>query len=797
MDTLIGRTLSHYRIIEKIGAGGMGEVYRARDTRLERDVALKVLPRHALDDEDARRRFRKEALALSKLNHPHVCTIHDFDSQDGTDFLVMEYVEGVTLAHRLREGALAGDEVVRVGRQIGEALGAAHEQGVIHRDLKPGNIMVTSKGVAKVLDFGLAKERRAVGSGSATLTMTAEIVGTLPYMAPEQLMGRATDARTDIHALGVVLYEMATGHLPFEGGSSVALADAILHQDPIPLRKGERPVSRGLEAVILRCLEKEPARRYPSTRDVIHALAQSGAGIGLSETARRSWRKHGRIVAAGAVLLFLATALLALEWSGTLPRWTGGGSTQAIRALAVLPLVNLSGDQTQEYFAEGMTEEIIVALSKIPSLRVISHQSVMGFRGSKESVRSIARTLHVDAIVTGSVRRIEDRVRITSELIQADPERHLWAESYEGNAAEVPALQASLARDIGRKIGAGLTPEQRDRVAASRAVDPRAHDEYLKGVSVGEMADLGHYQEALQHFTKAVTIDPLYAQGWSGLAYGYYALSSLYLPPEEAMPKCRAAALRALSIDSTLADAHVNLARVYTVYDCNWSLAELELRRAFDLNPSSVEARTWYAIMLSKLGRFEEMAEQYRRAHEIEPLSRWIEGGIAYGDYLAGRYDESLARYRELARQEPDIPMWHWSPGFCHEEKGRFSEAIAKHQSAVSLAEKEGAGPIAWAARTLLCRSYALAGRRAEALALLQSLEGQKSISPYLLGTVYVALGDADHAFEWFERAFRAHDEELTAIKVDPKVRSLRSDPRFIALLRKLGLEQDFAPVHG
>jgi len=788
MDTLIGRTLSHYRIVEQIGAGGMGVVYRARDENLQRDVALKVLPPHALEDEVARRRFRKEALALSKLNHARICTIHDFGNWEGLSFLVMEYVEGVTLAHRLREGSLAEGEVVRLGRQIADALGAAHEHGVIHRDLKPGNIMVKPDGEVKVLDFGLARERRAVGPESATLTATAEVVGTLPYMAPEQLMGEAADARTDTYSLGVVLYEMTTGFLPFEGGSSVALADAILHQDPILPRQRRRATSRGLEAVILRCLEKAPARRYPSARSLGDALGNSGSGPWLSEIVRRGWRKHRRIAVAGALALAFAVALFAIEQGGLFGHRTGGEGDPAIRSLAVLPLANLSGDSTQSYFADGMTEEAIIALSRIPGLRVISHQSVRGFRGSKDPVTKIARSLNVDAVVTGSVLRAGDRIRIALELIQASPERHLWADGFEGKAEEILVLQDSLAREIGQKIGANLTQDQPNRVSASRAVDPNAHDEYLRGRSLLDMRDVLHYQEALQHLTRAVTIDPLYAQGWAGLAGGYYSVSNIYIPPDQAMAKCRAAADRALSIDSSLVEAHVALGLAFTVYDCDWASAEREFRRAIDLNPSYAWARYWYAAMLTKVGRFEEMEEQYQRAYALDPLSRGIEGDMAYGDYVSGKYDRSLSRFRGLVNQEPENPVWHWSLALCHEAKGRFPEAIAEHQRAVSVASKEGADAIHQAARIFLCRSLALAGRRAEALALLRDLETETPASPYLFGTAHAALGDVDRAFQWFERALRGHDEELTNIKVDPKVRSLRSDPRYVALLQKLRL---------
>ena len=495
---MVGKTLSRYRILAKLGAGGMGEVYRAHDERLQRDVALKVLPAHTLADEAARKRFRKEALALSKLNHPNIATVHDFDTQDGVDFLVMEYVAGATLAKRITDGALPEKEVAQLGIQIAAALEEAQEKGVVHRDLKPGNVMVTPKGQAKVLDFGLAKLVRPLDDTAATmsLTETPAAAGTLPYMSPEQLQGKPVDVRTDLYALGAVLYEMGTGQRAFPERESHRLITAILHETPQTPRALNREVSAGLESIIFKALEKDPERRYQSARELRVDLDRLSGPEPFVVAPRRR------------------------------------------ESIAVLPLANLSGDPEQDYFADGMTEALITELGKIGALRVISRRSVMRYRGSDKSLPEIARELDVETVVEGSALRSGDRVRITAQLIHAATDSQLWAERYERNLRDILALQGEVTTAIAREINVKLTPQEQARLASARPVNPEAHEAYLKGRFLLSRFSPEHLDTALEYFELALEKDPHYAKAYAGISTTWNGRGQWGgVPPREAWPR--------------------------------------------------------------------------------------------------------------------------------------------------------------------------------------------------------------------------------------------------------------------
>ena len=482
---MIGQTLSHYRVVEKIGAGGMGEVYRATDTRLEREVALKVLPSGTLADEAARKRFRKEALTLSKLNHPHIATVHDFDTQHGIDFLVMEYVAGGTLAAKLKSGPLPEKKVARLSLQIVEALEEAHEQGIVHRDIKPGNVMVTPKGQVKVLDFGLAKLLRPVSATATTesLTETQGAAGTLPYMAPEQLRGEQVDARTDIHALGAVLYEMATGQRAFPDRQPAQLTAAILQLPPSSPRALNRRVSGELERVVLKCLEKEPERRYQSAKELrvdLRRMSSPTVAAFTPSPQAPAWGKPvWRLAAAGFAVVALLAVLVGLNVGGLRQRLLGGAAPGQIQSIAVLPLDNMMGDAEQDYFVEGMHEALITELSKIGALKVISRTSAMRYKDTDKSVPEIARELGVDAVIEGSVLRAGSTVRITAQLIEAATDRNLWADNFDRELRNILALHSEVARAIAKEIKITLTPGEEARLASARPVDPEAYEAYL------------------------------------------------------------------------------------------------------------------------------------------------------------------------------------------------------------------------------------------------------------------------------------------------------------------------------
>jgi eukaryotic-like serine/threonine-protein kinase len=749
----IGESISHYRIVEELGHGGMGVVYRARDEHLPRDVALKVLPAGLFSDETARSRFRREAQTLSQLNHSNIATVYDFDRENGVDFLAMEFVEGETLAVEVAAGPLPEKEVVALGTQIAEALEEAHEHGIIHRDLKPGNVIVTPKGRAKVLDFGLAKLLKPADADNATASLAESqpgaVMGTVPYMSPEQLQGKPADARTDIYGLGAVLYEMATGRRPFPEAQTSQLIAAILTQAPQPAHKLNAQVSQGLEAIIQKALERNPEQRYQSAKEFLDDLE--------------------RLSVPGSLV---------------------GAPRQKIESIAVLPLENLSGDPQQEYFADGMTDVLIAELGQIGSLRVISRTSVMQYKKSYRPLPQIAKELNVDAVIEGSVLRAADRVRITAQLIGAVPERHLWARNYERDLRDVLNLQGEIARTIADEIKAKVTPEVQARLARSRSVKPEAYESYLKG-SYALKRIGGHAATGIQHFREAIAADPGYAPAYVGLCISYLQVGFGYgpLPPREAFAQTKHAALEALKIDPELGEAHSCLAWVKSFGEWDWCGAEESFKLAADLSPNSVEVHRMYAWHLTAMGRFEAAIAESHRAIELDPVSLAAGYASATVYQWARQPARAAAEAERLLLLDPTYPGGQVHLALTYFQEGCYEEAVRHFQKAIAGGgDDPPAFPLTW-----LASAYGRAGKRIEALEILNDLQARskkKYVSPYLIALIHCNVGDRDRAFEWLEKAYAERNPMLAFLRFDFSLDPVCCDPRFQDLLRRMNFPQ-------
>ena len=782
---MIGRTLGHYRILEKVGAGGMGEVYRAEDLHLRRDVAIKVLPAGVLADDQARKRFRKEAEALSRLNHPNVQTVHDFSTEDGIDFLVTEYVPGLTLSEKLVAKGLALKEVLRLGQNLAEGLAAAHQQGIVHCDVKPSNLRITPDGRLKILDFGVAKLSRDTLSAQ-TVTETLSSGGTPLYMAPEQKLGESVDARTDIYSAGLVLREMATGKPP-RPGETFELAGSPPH----------------LQQIIDKCLERDSENRYQSARELAVDLRRLGmsptapnvASSDVAAPRRRVW-----VIAAVVGAALAATVLIGLNLGGVRERLSRGlhrASRPRIESLAVLPLENLSHDPDQEYFTDGMTEAVIADLAKIKALRVISRTSVMPYKNSKKPMREIAREVHADAVIEGSVMRSADRVRITVELIDASSDQHLWAESYERDLKNVLTLQGEVAQAIAQQVRAVITPQEQVRLIRERPMDPGVYELYLKGRHIMERGGLEDVQKAIDYFQSGLAKDPDNALLYTGLADAYIdKMADVHESPVEATAKARAAATKALQLDDSLAEAHTSLGMIKLSYDWDWDGAEHEFKQAMELNPGYPLAYVMYGQYLTMIGRHADALPYFETAHRLDPLFGESYRGEGYSCFMAHKYDEAIVQYRKAIELEPDA-ITYFGLVLSRAENGDSSTAIAEAEKATKL----NASPLLL---TSLASAYARAGRRTDANSVLQRLDelwkrrgtapawhaaGSLYVCPYEVAGVYAQLGDKDQAFEWLDKAYR-NRSCLYWLRQDPRFDSIRSDARFRKLLARINFPQ-------
>jgi serine/threonine protein kinase/tetratricopeptide (TPR) repeat protein len=783
---MIGQTLGHYRILEKVGAGGMGVVYRARDEQLDRDVAVKVLPSGTLSDDTARRHFRKEAMALARLNHPNIETVYEFGTQDGMDFLVMEYVPGKTLADRLTGGTIPEKEVVALGIQIAAALEEAHERGIVHRDLKPANIAITSKGRAKILDFGLARLLRPVSEGTTEFfTDSQAAAGTLPYMPPEQLMGDPVDARADIYTIGAVLYEMATDRRAFPEELTSRLMDAILHQPPVTPRAINPRISTQLENIILKCLDKDPDRRYQSAKELLVDLQRlaSPSSSYPPPPPPSVWGRVARMTSYGAAgLLTLAVGLAAMNVGGWRDRLLGHPRATQIRSLAVIPFDNLTGDAEQDYFADGMTEALITDLGQIQALRVISRTSVMRYKGARKPLDQVARELNVDAIVEGSVSRSGGLAKVTARLVYGPTDSQLWSRSYQRELQNVLIMQGEVASAIVHEIDVTLTPQEKARLASGRQVDPAAQEAYLKGRYHWHKGSAEETRKAREYFEQAVRVDPQYAASYAALA-AYYSVST-DLPAKEAIPKAKEYALKALELDDGLAQAHTALAGIKFYGDWDWPGAEKEFKRAIGLNPNDAETHRIYSSYLLGLDRFDEALLEVRRAQQLDPLSLFTSVNAGWTFYFVRQYDRAVEQCREALELDTNSDGAHACLGQSYRAKGMREQAISESERAVALSGRAPPRVVG------LARAYAEFGKRAEATKLLEELRERARygyVSPYHFAMIYTALGEQQQALAALDQGYAERDRYLTWLRVDDAFDPLHKDPHFQDLLRRIG----------
>ncbi len=775
-------TLSHYRILEQIGHGGMGVVYRAHDERLERDVALKVLPAGVLGDDTARHRFHKEALALSKLNHPNIAVVHDFDTQDGTDFLVEELIPGLSLSEMLLSGPLPERDIVKLGVQLAEGLAAAHEQGVIHRDLKPSNIRVTPDARLKILDFGVAKVLNAPGSGSntdatASLTETETMSGTFPYMAPEQLLNQKLDVRTDLWAAGCVLYEMATGRRPFLG-SGPALTDAILHQPPALPSKLTHDLGPALEAIILKCLEKDPALRYASARDLtvdFHRLASPSSNIPVEAPPLRLSVRSLAILAAILAVMAVATVVV----PRFTPRPPGKNAEQPVppvSSIAVLPFVDLSPQKDQQYFSDGLAEELLNSLAKIPELRVTARTSSFQFKDKTEDLRTIADKLNVATVLEGSVRKQGNRVRITAQLINVSNGFHLWSETYDRDLTDIFAVQEDVARSVAAALKITLTAQ----VPSSRATTPEAYSAYLHGRYFHHPFTKEGLEKAVRYYQEAIRLDPKYAPAWAGLAYVHSIQAGLsYIPSPEGFRQARGEAERALALDPNLAEAHAALGSVKRAFDWDWAGADASYQRALALEPGNSWIAQDAGLVAGSLGRWDEAVRVARRAVELDPLRPGTHQVLGNVYWSVGRLDEALAALHKALELNPEQPFAHSTLSRVYLGKSRLEEALAE-------AEREP--HLLFRLQGLAFAYHALGRKQMAHQALAELIAKYQTDGAFQIAEVYAFRGQADRAFQWLERAYVQRDPGLSDVKGDPLLKGLERDPRYAVLLKKMRL---------
>jgi eukaryotic-like serine/threonine-protein kinase len=756
-QSMVGRTLGHYCILSRLGAGGMGEVYLAEDTKLGRKVAIKLLPPETADDEQSKKRLLREAQAAATLDHSNVCAIYEVGEQDGHGFIVMQYLEGETLSNRIKNKPLELKEALDVAVQVADALAEAHSRGVTHRDIKPQNIMISAKKQVKVLDFGLAKliQDRQISISEATaeslITGPGMLVGTVPYMSPEQLRGEVVDARSDLFSLGVVLYEMIAGSPPFAGATVADLLVSILDKAPLPLASHVAEAPAALDHLINRCLAKQRQQRYPSARELLTDLRSLAAQLSQPQPAAKP-----------------------------------------SPSIAVLAFINMSADPENEYFCDGLAAELLNALAKIKALRVAARTSAFFFKGKNTDAREIGQNLNVGAVLEGSVRKVGNRLRITAQLINVADGYHLWSERYDREMEDIFDLQDEISLAIVDALKVELMGVEKAAVVKRYTDNAEAYQLYLKGRYFWYRFPAPGYEKSREYFQQSIDADPTYALGYCGLAdyFGMAAAEGL-TPPDEGWPKCEAAMNKALVLDDTLAEIYNSKAGISFIYYRDWPAAERAFKHAMELNPNFAEVRNHYALCLASYGRTEEAVTESRRALRLDSLSLHRNLWLARVFFWSGRYDEAIEQCYRTLDLDGNSPLAYEWLGDAYEQKGQHAEAIAAWSRAIVL---RGKGELAALVDHTFAASGFDAAVRALALQRLKRLNEKKERGAYVPAmafvTLYLRLGDCEQTTAWLAKAVLERNRAVLGISIDPRYESLRSAPQYAGLARQMGFTQ-------
>src|SRR6266478_2579792 len=797
---MIDETISHFRIIEKLGAGGMGVVYKAVDTRLQRPVALKFLPDNMAQDSQALERFRREARAASALNHPGICTIYDIGEQDSRTFIAMEFIDGETVRSHIRGKALPLEETLKLGIQVAEALDAAHAEGIIHRDIKPANIFVTKRGQAKVLDFGLAKlVPKGVAKTGADFggevpdssSIVGIISGTPSYMSPEQIRGDNLDPRTDIFSLGLLLYEMATGRQAFGGGTGGMVIEAVLTRSPASVRSINPDIPPRLEEIINKALHKDRHQRYQHAAEIRAELQRLERGVDSGW--RLAQEDAGSVEPSTAGHLHSSGEQSARNSTTQTGALRQARVSKIIDSLAVLPFENASRDPEHEYLSDGIAGSLINTLATIPKLRVMAQSTVFRYKGRAIDPQAVGRELNVRAVLTGRIMQSGGALRIGTELVDVPTGSQLWGAQYDRKPGDIFVVQDEISSEISEKLRLKLTRAEKMLMTKRHTENDEAYRLYLKGRHHWNRWTEEGFYKAIEYFQQAVEKDPSYALAYAGLADSYVLLGwNSYLPPKEAFPKGKAAAITALQLDPDLAEAHTPLAALMWLHDWQWEEAETRFKRSLELSPTYPTANHWYAEYVMTMGRQGEAIARVKNGHELDPLSLIINVAVGWAFYLARRYGEAIEQLRRTIELDPNYPVTYWILGLVLRKTSSYEVAITEGERGVKLS---GGSPLM---RAALAHTLGTAGRTKEAFQMLDDLTKlakQKYVAPYFLAGVHIGLGENDRAMEYLEKSYEEHSHWLIYLQIDPSMDGLRDNPRFQDLSRRVGLPALMAAI--